>query len=272
MGCVKLHILEEQYKRTELRVSYFNKELTFNNSAENPRRWILVKYIDPDGRELLLFKNEVYVGSHDDGKKEVTGFNQRSTTNEDGEEEFTGADTFAFNDIGLDRGALESGDMTLDFVSQSDINNIMGQSGVNDQSAFSRWGYAANESNANSLTGNGNMDYRTNNRIAGDDRLYVMNGVGYNSADAGNYLWGYAMGRMGFTSVTARAAAHANAWWSAKESNGQRSQNPNSFLRWFENRSWGGDAKADQRAIQRGLNNSGSYWKAKKKSLKKLWE
>jgi len=37
MGCVKLHILDEQYKNTELRVSYFNKELTPNFCAENPR-------------------------------------------------------------------------------------------------------------------------------------------------------------------------------------------------------------------------------------------
>jgi hypothetical protein len=51
MGCVKLHILDEQYKRTELRISYFNRELTANNSAENPRRCTLIRYIDPDGRD-----------------------------------------------------------------------------------------------------------------------------------------------------------------------------------------------------------------------------
>jgi hypothetical protein len=28
MGCIKLHILDEQYQRTELKVNYFNKELT----------------------------------------------------------------------------------------------------------------------------------------------------------------------------------------------------------------------------------------------------
>ncbi|GHT42223.1 hypothetical protein FACS189437_10030 [Bacteroidia bacterium] len=53
MGCVKLHILDEQYKSTELRVSYFNKELTLNNSAENPRRWTLVNAIDPTGRDTV---------------------------------------------------------------------------------------------------------------------------------------------------------------------------------------------------------------------------
>jgi len=52
MGCVKLHILDEQYKRTELQVSYINKELTSNNSAENLRRWMLLRYNDPTGEKL----------------------------------------------------------------------------------------------------------------------------------------------------------------------------------------------------------------------------
>jgi len=38
MGCVKLHILDKQYKRTELTVSNINKELTSNFCAENTRR------------------------------------------------------------------------------------------------------------------------------------------------------------------------------------------------------------------------------------------
>jgi len=38
MGCVKLHILDEQCKRTELTVSNINKELTSNFCAENTRR------------------------------------------------------------------------------------------------------------------------------------------------------------------------------------------------------------------------------------------
>jgi hypothetical protein len=51
MGCVKLHILDEQYKRTELKVSYFNKELTLNNSAGNACRCMLVRFADPDGKD-----------------------------------------------------------------------------------------------------------------------------------------------------------------------------------------------------------------------------
>jgi len=51
MGCVKLHILNEQYKSTELKVSYINKKLTLKNSVKNVRRKILLRYVDPDGRD-----------------------------------------------------------------------------------------------------------------------------------------------------------------------------------------------------------------------------
>jgi len=43
-------MLDEQYKRTELKISYTNKGLTFNNSVENERKCTPVKYVDPDGR------------------------------------------------------------------------------------------------------------------------------------------------------------------------------------------------------------------------------
>lgn len=52
MGCVKLHILDQQYKYTELKVSCVNKKLTLNNSAVKERREILVRYIDPTGMEI----------------------------------------------------------------------------------------------------------------------------------------------------------------------------------------------------------------------------
>lgn len=65
MGCIKLHILDEQYKSTELRVSYINKKLTPNFCAENLRRWTLINAIDPDGRDsylLIWFSKEGETG------------------------------------------------------------------------------------------------------------------------------------------------------------------------------------------------------------------
>lgn len=114
------------------------------------------------------------------------------------------------------------------------------------------------------------MDYRIYLPGNIEATLYIINNVGYNGADAGNYLWGFGMGTMGFTSIAARTAAHINAWYSAKESNGEGSQSSWGIVKAFQNRSWGGDSAADQRAIQNGLNDSGSYLKAKSKSIKKL--
>lgn len=47
MGCLKLHISEHQYKRTELKVSYINKELTLKNSAVKERSYLKARYYDP---------------------------------------------------------------------------------------------------------------------------------------------------------------------------------------------------------------------------------
>jgi hypothetical protein len=59
MGCVKLHILDEQYKRTELKVSYSNKKLTSNFCTENLRSGMLIRYIDSDGRVVRDTKGNI---------------------------------------------------------------------------------------------------------------------------------------------------------------------------------------------------------------------
>jgi len=67
MGCVKLHILDEQYKQTELRISYSKKKLTPIFFVENARKEMLIMFIDPDGRNPLLapiLENPItYVGA-----------------------------------------------------------------------------------------------------------------------------------------------------------------------------------------------------------------
>ncbi len=67
MGCVKLHILDQQYKYTELKVSYINKKLTLKNSATNQRKEILVMFVDPDGREIV-YGEDIFL--YKDGKVE----------------------------------------------------------------------------------------------------------------------------------------------------------------------------------------------------------
>jgi RHS repeat-associated protein len=247
--------------------NYF--ELTpYQYGSNNP-----IKYVDVNGDSLMLFKNGSYVGIHDDGKEEITGYNQESTTDECGNETFTGEQCFSFNDINLDKDKLKKGKMKLHFVSQKDVKSIIASSGVANQNVFSRWTYAATQSNSNDDDGGDKMDFLGYDKQISYSDLNIINGVGYNMNDAGNYLWGYAMGTMGFSSIGARGIAQAYSWWRAKLDNkGMASTATNPFVRWYENRSWGGDAEADQRAIQNGLDDSGRYKDAKWKSIKKLWE
>lgn len=178
-----------------------------------------------------------------------------------------------FNDPKNDTRSIDNGEIDqFENLPDQTVESIIDKSGVKDQSVLSRWDYALNESNASNLAGSGKMDFRTYSEIGNTNSLFVRNGYAYNAADAGNYLWGYAMRVMGFSESAARSAAHANAWWSAKESNGEGSQNPNRIKRWFENRSWLGDSKEDQQAIKKGMLDAGSYWRYKFKTIKKLWK
>lgn len=72
MGCIQLHILDRQYKNTELKVSYTNKKLTLNNSAVKERREILVKFIDPDGMRVNPYydaQTGIFLGVDEKGFK-----------------------------------------------------------------------------------------------------------------------------------------------------------------------------------------------------------
>lgn len=77
--------------------------------------------------------------------------------------------------------------MTLNFLSQDDVSAAIDESGIGDQNVLSRWGYAATESNSLNERGDGNMDYLGDKRLSYKG-LNIINGVGYNVNDAGNYL------------------------------------------------------------------------------------
>ena len=74
MGCVKLHILDEQYKSNELKVSYFKKELTLKNSAVKEQGATLYAYclnnpinMDPTGMYPVYDPNGNFLGTDDRG-------------------------------------------------------------------------------------------------------------------------------------------------------------------------------------------------------------
>ncbi|MDR1552450.1 MAG: hypothetical protein LBS69_03170 [Prevotellaceae bacterium] len=221
-----------------------------------------LKYVYPNGMELFLFKNGVYVGSHDDGKKEKTGYNQISTVNEDGTEEFIGADNFSFNDPDVDVQAIKNGTITnLEFMSDSKVEEMMDASGVKTTTARnSPWNYAYNESGSR-----GKMDYG----LAGYDTkqlkkntFYVRENIAYNIGDIGNYLWGRGMAELGINLIDAQIGAHVN--------NLLFGRRQHTKLYDFGNGTYGSsgffDSPADQRAIYRGYTNS----PAGKKNLNRL--
>ena len=218
----------------------YNNLTPYHYAANNP-----IVFIDINGDSLMLFKNGAYISTVDNGSDEITGFNQESRTDKDGNEVFTGGQSFGFNDIDLDKESLRKGDLSLSFMSDNEVKSIVNESESSNQNALSAWYHAATESTA------GKLDFYT---YLDDDKLYVIGNKGYNAHDAGNYLWGYAMNKMGFGYLTARAAAHLNAWWSGKESNGESVSFRTHpwYQRAYLNRTWTGDSHADQRAIQAG--------------------
>ena len=250
--------------------------------------------VDPHAENYYSWSPYVYVGNNPIKRTDLTGmdwfiFDANSGAYTKGRVGAEGVDRmvvknldekgnvkhtfYDFNDPKSDVESIENGEIDrFEQLSDDVVKNIINESGVTEENVFSRWTYALRESNANNLSGTGKMDFRTYPSIAGTNSLYIRKGTAYNASDAGNFLWGYAMRVMGFSLMAARSAAQANAWWSAKESNGEGSQNPNSIRRWFENRSWLGDSKEDQRAIQKGMQDAGSYWKYKINTIKKLWK
>ena len=97
----------------------------FHFTANNP-----INIIDINGDSLMLFKNGVYISTIDNGKKEITGFNQESKTDKNGKETFIGGQSFGFNDIEDDKKGIKSGDLKLRFVQDSEVQGFMNESGV----------------------------------------------------------------------------------------------------------------------------------------------
>jgi RHS repeat-associated protein len=212
----------------------------FHFTANNP-----ITHIDMNGDSLALFKNGVYVSMVDNGKKEITGFNQVSTTGKDGKESFTGGQSFSFNDYPDDMGGIKSGELKLRVVSNDEIKNTLIETGITDEtSRDSPWSYMERESrpigdkSLLSCTSTGCMDYQnvTNKNF---NSLNIVEGVAYNNADYGNFLWGQAGKQLGFSLNTLTTGAHLN------NAVNSRRNNPSQPYGFF-------DSDGDQRAIKHG--------------------
>jgi RHS repeat-associated protein len=155
----------------------------YQYGANNP-----IKYIDVNGDSLMLFKNGVYVATVDNGKEEITGYNQLSTTDKKGNEKFTGGYGFGFNDIETDKAALMSGEMTVELISNDAMEKAA--NGANEaRGDESRYSFIYRESRLQHDGSKGKMDFwATSNIMKGDNVLHVArskagDAVGYNGSD-----------------------------------------------------------------------------------------
>lgn len=215
----------------------------YQYAANNP-----IKYVDINGDSLILFKNGVYVSTVDNGKKEITGFNQQSTIGKDGKETFTGSQSFTFNDYPDDMAGIKSGELKLRFVSHNEITSIITESGVMDpKNVKNAWSYIERESrpigNEGALSdgkSSGNMDYQKYTQ-RNYNSLNIVEGVAYNNPDYGNFLWAQGGKQLGFSLGTLKTAAHLNNAVNSKSDNPDK---PYHVL----------DSPGDQRAITQGYN------------------
>ncbi len=218
---------------------------TYHYGANNP-----INTVDINGDSLMIFKNGTYIMTIDNGRKETTGFNQQSRIGKDGKEIYTGAQNFSFNDYADDMAGIKSGELTLRFVSNDEINNAMMESGVMEQdNKDNAWSYIERESRpkGNEVIlsdgkSSGKMDYQ-NITQRNYNSLNVIDGVAYNNPYYGNFLWGQGGKQLGFSYNTLKTAAHLNNAFNS------RSDNPGKPYRVL-------DSPGDQRAIRNGYN----YW------------
>ena len=210
-----------------------------------------ILFADPLGDTTYRFNMDgVYLGMVDLDVSGIRGVAGNMSQVKDAEgnmvDQFNPERNFNFNDGELDRaqlGTLKVGEHGVTFLNDENINAIMSDAGVkNESNVFTRWSKAAENSPTGAI-----WDFawsyllpasglKSENKIPDGDTkggFFVMgnsSSVAYNINDAGNYLWGQAMNRIGIGLGDAKIAAHVNSKGTGN----------------------GWDSPADQRAIGQG--------------------
>lgn len=144
--------------------------------------------------------------------------------------------TFRFNDAYFDTKDTPPDQLVLDFAKQ--IPFILEVSGVNareNQSVRARYRYAREQAT-------GAMDYRMH--LASSKAFLLLDGTLYNAFDAGNFIWGAGMRRLGFSYLEVKLGSELNG---ALNTRSQNEQGNGIILL--------GDSRKDQRAIKAGYNS-----------------
>ena len=195
-----------------------------------------VMYVDSDGKDNYIFKNNRYVRTVTTNSTH-TIINTNTATHE----------TYSISFVDPDNDPSKIGPkMRLVEVSDNDIEQALEKSGANsikNHGLFKGMKYLLDNSNANSLERTGLMDFTGSGdyNIETDDVLYITTTnkdgkVAHNGYNYGNFLWGAGAKRLGVPRKIAKIGAHVN-----------------NFLHDVESR-FHLDSKDDQKSISMGIN------------------
>lgn len=197
---------------------------TFQYAANNP-----IRFIDVNGDSTFRFDEiGVFLGLFDTDEIGIRGAigSERHTFNSDGEitgTVFTPKANFDFNDPTYDVQQLESlqiGEKAIDFLSDEKIDGIMKKSEIKEMSMIERFIFAKNESALGKM--DFGLKYLSDGTYDGNGGRYgiqktepkgffiIGGNRAYNVLDAGNFLWGNAMNRLGFDYSTALFGSQYN--------------------------------------------------------------
>lgn len=145
---------------------------------------------------------------------------------------------YELNDATNDSEQLASyqiGDQIVTFISDLEINGIMKNSKIDSKNIISRTFYAATEAVGQMDFGKLYFDkksdiYNPSYNKVGDNEpqglfIFGSNSTVYNALDAGNFLWGNAMKRLGFGITTAIWGSNYNNWMSYDTLDSKADQN-----------------------------------------------
>ena|GEM_PF-3220824 len=199
----------------------------YHYTLNNPIKYIDINgdstyRFDADGKYLGLFDTEV------EGVRGVIGSYSTVTDSEGNEEQVFNTDmNFTFNDPNLDKWQLydmEIGQQGIQIVSDEEINGIMNNAGIKEMNFVSRLYYAGTQSGSDKDFSDGNkMDFGVQylggmpyTEVGG---FFIMGDQqkAYNAQDAGNWLWGNSMKRLGFDYSTAEFSSQVNEGFNDSE-------------------------------------------------------